>query len=65
MNKLLASLLILGIVCFSVAVVAAMRSATRQNKGPIARFFWVPLVILVVFIAATLALVAYHMARHP
>lgn len=65
MTKLLALLAILGFLSFSVAVVAGLRSATRRNKGPIARFFWVPLVALVAFIATTLVLIAYHMLRYP
>lgn len=63
MTKLLVFLAILGLLSFAVAIVAGLRSATRQNKGLIARFFWMPLVVIVLIVAATLALVAYHLAR--
>lgn len=63
MTKLLVFLAILGLLSFAVAIVAGLRSATRQNKGPIARFFWMPLVVLVLIVAAMLALVVYHLAR--
>ena len=63
MTKLLVFLAILGLFSFAVAIVAGLRSATRQNKGLIARFFWMPLVVIVLIVAATLALVAYHLAR--
>ena len=65
MTKLFAFLAILGLVSFAVAVVAGLRSATRQNRGLIARFFWIPLALLILIVAATLAQIAYHFARYP
>lgn len=65
MTKLFAALVIFGSLSFALALVAGLRAATRQNRGLIARFFWIPLVLLILIVAATLAQVAYHFLRDP